>query len=154
MESWIKKQQFGQLPFDFDELEMILAELVEEVLEVEKIDLEKPIEINFALKCDETGCLRIESIGNKFASISQIILPNETLSSVSENQAQVVFTIELPNIKRNELFLQVANGKLLIFAGKAGQIKKEFILSPNIEQAISKSTFKNGILEVALNKKF
>ena len=46
MESWIKKQQFGQLPFDFDELEMILAELVEEVLEVEKIDLEKPIEIN------------------------------------------------------------------------------------------------------------
>ena len=153
MESWIRKQQFGELPFDFEELELILAELVEESRDVDEIDLEKPIELNFFLKCDEIGCLRIESIGHKFASLNQKIFPPESLSSVSENYSQVIFTVELPFVKRNELELKIENNRLIILGGKAMQVKKEFYLSPEVEQAISKTTFKNGVLEIVMRKK-
>ena len=153
MESWIRKQQFGQLMVDFEELEFILGELIEESLDVDEIDLEKPIELNFSLKCDEDGCIRVESIGHKFASLSQKILPPESLSSVSENQSQVIFTVELPSVKRNELELKIENNRLIILGGKARQVKKEFFLSPEVEQAISKSIFKNGVLEIVMRKK-
>lgn len=153
MESWIRKQQFDQFMIDFEELELILSELIEESLDVDEIDLEKPIELNFTLKCDEAGCLQIESIGHKFAPLNQKIFPPESLSSVSENQSQVIFTVELPSVKRSELDLKIENNRLLIFGGKARQVKKEFFLSPEVEQAISKTTFKNGVLEIVMRKK-
>ena len=153
MESWIRKQQFDQFQIDFEEIELILAELIEESLDVDEIDLEKPIELNFSLKCDETGCLRIESIGNRFVSLNQKIFPAEGLSSVSENQSQVVFTVELPSVKRNEIELKIENNRLVILGGKARQVKKEFFLSPEVVPVISKTTFKNGVLEIVMNKK-
>ena len=153
MESWIRKQQFGQYPIDFEELELILAELIEESLDVDEIDLEKPIELNFSLKCDESGYLRIESIGNRFASMNQKFFPAESLSSVSENRSQVIFTVELPSVKRSELELKIQNNRLVIFGGKARQVKKEFFLSPEVVPVISKTTFKNGVLEIVMGKK-
>ena len=93
MESWIRKQHFGSLPVDFEELEFVLGDLVSEVLNVEDIDLKKPVELTFSLKFDETGGVRIESIGNKFVSRSREPAQNQNLFSVVEQQNNLVLCL-------------------------------------------------------------
>jgi len=154
MESWIKKQHFGKFPIDFEELEYVIGELVEEIIDAEKIDHQKPVQLTFNLKFDKDKNIHIENIGNKFSVKSQKqIVKAENLSDISESPRYVVLTMELPFTNENEFSLTVFENKLVVVSKNQKNFRKEFLLMSNVEPKIVKTIFKNGILEVILKKK-
>lgn len=152
MEQWIKKQNFSMLPIDFDELEFLLSELVEEVIDPQVIDKGKPLQLTFSVRFNENGDLQIESFGNKYVPIPKRPFKQENLSDISVEQNDVVLTLAVPGVKEQDLRLKVLQNKLIVFSVVQNNFRKEFLLTSGVEPKIVKSTFKNGILEVTLKK--
>jgi len=154
METWIKKQHFGKFPIDFEELEYVIGELVEEIIDTGKIDYQKPVQLTFNLKFDKNKNVHIENIGNKFSVKTQKqIAKEENLSDISESSRYVVLTLELPFMKESEVDLNVLENKLIVASRSKNVFRKEFLLMSHVEPKIVKTIFKNGILEVVLKKK-
>ncbi len=154
METWIKKQNFGELTVDFEELELVLGELLEQLVDAEKVDGEKPVQLTFNLKFEKNGDFFIENIGNKY-SLRQKKLPvaTEVLADIVEDAQNLVVTAELGGFEETDLNLEVFANKLVVFSKSNHELKKEFLLFSPVETQIVKSVFKNGIIEVVLKKK-
>ncbi|MBI2598177.1 MAG: Hsp20/alpha crystallin family protein [Candidatus Diapherotrites archaeon] len=153
METWVKKQNFSRFPIDFEELEYLLSELIEEVFDLESIDIEKPLELIFSLRFDERGAVQIERFGNRHISRTKETLVASSLCDIVEQKNYLILTAELPTLKKNEISLQADKNRLCVFSAKTRNLVKEFFLPNEIEPQVINCIFKNSVLEVVLKKK-
>lgn len=81
------------------------------------------------------------------------IKEREPIVDVFEEENHVRVTVELPDVKEDEINLQVGNNTLTISADTlVGNYYKQVELPTPVEKDTVESTYRNGILEVKLRK--
>ncbi len=132
--------------FDDDKRRKKEAEEFERIVrEMEKIIEEafrsafnmQPFVKGFSIRVDESGRTELKEFGK-----------NDTMEDIIEDGNKLYVTVELPDVDEKDIKVKIIKDFLEI---KAGDEFKEIILPCKVKRRIKK-TFKNGVLDIELEK--
>jgi HSP20 family protein len=146
----------------FDEFEKRFDELLDEMSKyIDTIDLEKgkskvegPYVYGFSFIIGPDGKPEI----GKFGHIRSSYTKNENnlripLTDMIEREKDLIVIVELPGVDKENIHIHVRNNKLYVLASSEKRRYKKVLPLPNaIDTSSLKSEYRNGILEIKLNK--
>jgi len=159
-------------PFDFisdDEFEKIFnemqkwfessnfKELFEDMLRGE-IKPNKSFIRGLSFKIGPDGKPRIQEFGNRPTRTpkgnSTISEEREPLTDIIEGEENVAITLEIPGVEKNDIKLNIKKNTLQIKIDAPHHNYQKIVDLPcNIKPKSTKATYKNGILDIVLEKK-
>ena len=109
----------------------------------------------FSVRTGVGGAPRVERFGNIRASDAGPVVADvrEPLVDVFDEGDEIVVAAELPGVADDEIQVQVREDILALETQGERKYAKEILLSAAAEAASLRRSYKNGILEVRLNKK-
>ncbi len=146
------------LKFDFDKLEDMIDQLMENIINSEDFaeNFDKPIVFGLSMKFDETGKPFIEEFGNIQNRKSNDLAEKEVepLVNVLESKTETILTVELPGIKQGAINVQVVSAKNVEISALDSDKSffKRIILKKPVVKKSLKSKFNNGILEIVFKR--
>jgi len=104
------------------------------------------------------GKPRIEDFGNRplrtKTGDSVISEERKPLTDIIEGENDVAITVEIPGVEKNDIDLKVKEGSLQIKVDAPNRKYHKVVDLPcNVKPESTKATYKNGILDVVLEKK-
>ncbi len=118
-------------------------------------EIKGPIVYGFRITIGPDGRPIIEEFGNvkrvgRRAVIEEAIEP---LVDVIDEKDRVVVVAELPGIDKDKIDIRIKDGKLIIRArDKDRKYYKEIELPPGIKPETAKAKYRNGVLEITIEK--
>ena len=101
-------------------------------------------------RLDEFGNRRVKSVKGK----SRISEDREPLTDVIEGKEDVSVTVELPGVEKEDIDLQVIEDELEITVDSPKRkYHKKVHLPVDVKPKTTKATYKNGILDVSVQRK-
>ncbi|RLG17977.1 Hsp20/alpha crystallin family protein [Nanoarchaeota archaeon] len=124
----------------------------------------KSIVYGFTITVGPDGRPRIETFGNvpktmrgpaKILEEEYYEEEREPLVEINEREDKIYVTVELPGVDKDSIDLEIIDGnKLLIKAkGENRSYRKVLELPADVDEESIKATYKNGILDIIINKK-
>jgi HSP20 family protein len=118
----------------------------------------KPIVHGFKIQFGPDGKPQIEDFGNRSIktadgepTISEAIEP---LTDIIEGKDDVAITVEIPGVEKDDINLVATEGTLEIKVDSPKRKYHKIIDLPcNVKTKSTKATYKNGILDIVLDKK-
>jgi HSP20 family protein len=118
----------------------------------------KPVVHGFKIQFGPDGKPQIEDFGNRSTktpdgepTISEEIEP---LTDIIEGQNEVAITVEIPGVEREDIDLHATEDTLEIKVDSPKRkYHKTIDLPCNVKTKSTKATYKNGILDIVLDKK-
>ena len=161
--SFIWRRRFSDI---FDEIEEMLREMERlamsmfEEFETRAMQLQGrgvkgPIVYGVRITIGPDGKPIIEEFGNVKRRGRRAIIEEklEPLVDVIDEKDRVVVVAEIPGVEKDKIDVRVKDGKLVIKAeGKDRKYYKEIELPPGIKPETAKAKYKNGVLEVTIEK--
>lgn len=151
-----RRRRFGLFPGvfgDFERIEEMLEEMMRSGFEdIERIKEGKPLVYGFNIRIGPDGKPIIQQFGNVKPSIRgpRVRDEREPLVDVIEHERDVTVIAELPGVDKSRIRLSVAGEALTISV--EGEYYKQVELPAAVNQKSAKATYKNGVLEVVLEK--
>jgi HSP20 family protein len=109
-----------------------------------------------SVKTNIGGMPTVESFGNvrKTARGTVVEEERQPLVDVFDEQDHVLVIIELPGVEEEHIKTE-AKGDILTLSAASGERKyhKEVVLPQNVDVSSLKSKYRNGVLEIRINKK-
>jgi len=154
-------------PFDIfgfnDEFERMFREM-ERMMErafhmpFDKLEPGKSFVRGFSIRVGPDGKPHIEEFGNHEVSSGKgepsISDEREPLTDVMEGPEDISVTIELPGVEKEDIDLRVTEEQLEITVDTAQRkYHKTVDFSGNVKPKTTKATYKNGILDVVVQRK-
>ncbi|MEW5955686.1 MAG: archaeal heat shock protein Hsp20 [Candidatus Micrarchaeota archaeon] len=141
---------FGEGFFtDFSDLENVLDDLLADFHELHG----SPLVYGFSARPGEEGPV-IQEFGNVDVRRKKLSQEREPLVDVIDEKTQVRAVIELPGVEKNEIKLSATPRQLEVrVANPSRQYAKKIPLPAEVLEDSAKAAYKNGILEVVLQKK-
>ncbi len=147
----------------FREIEDMLAELEEMALSTleryaaapEVRGTRGPIVYGVRITIGPDGRPIIEEFGNVRRVGRKPVIEEEMepLVDVIDEKDRVVVVAEIPGVEKEDIDVRVKDGKLIIRAkGKERKYYKEIELPPGVKPETAKARYKNGVLEVVIEK--
>jgi HSP20 family protein len=149
----------------FDMFDEIMREFEEEFSELERefermvreggAEIRGPYVYGFRVTIGPDGRPIVEEFGNirREAGRPRITEEREPLVDVFEDDNSVVVVAELPGVEKDKIKLRVVDNKLVIRASNEHRkYYKEVELPAKVRPDSAKATYKNGVLEVKLEK--
>ncbi|HPC28258.1 MAG TPA: Hsp20/alpha crystallin family protein [Candidatus Methanomethylicus sp.] len=154
-----KKRNFWSDPYwDLDRLDELMESFMNEAFESLK-SAEKaygsPIYYGFSVSVGPDGKPMISEFGNVRPGLEGPELREEIspLVDIMDSNDRVTVFAELPGVDKKEIDLKVSEDSLTISVSKEKRkYYKEVALPFNIKPATAKASYKNGVLEVSLEK--
>ncbi|MEM3400022.1 MAG: archaeal heat shock protein Hsp20 [Candidatus Micrarchaeia archaeon] len=144
---------------DFDDFERRIREDMERFLEgifsreFSELSDEKPIVYGFSMRIDSEGKPTVHEFGNfnpRFKTISE---EREPLVDVIEDKDMVTVIAEVPGVSKEDINLRATEDTLSIKVDTAERKYSKTVSLPcRIKPASAKATYKNGVLEVKLER--
>jgi len=154
-ENFQKKKKIGDFVFDFDQLDALVEKIMKQMAPELPRNLDKPVVFGFSMRLDSNGNPIIENFeaGEKNKPTAALPKALEPLVDVQGTEKTVLVTVELPGIEKKDLGLNVLDEHTLeiIVAGQ-NPFYKRIIIPDSIKNQKAKAEFKNGILEINLEK--
>jgi HSP20 family protein len=148
-----KIEEFG---LDFEKLEEIVDKLMQQMAPDLQANPDKPAIIGFSMRLSSDGKPLVEEFGNvSKAGLKPVVAKvREPLVDIQLAEKNVFVTVELPGVEKENVKLNIPDEQTLeiIVAGQNSFYKK-LSLPVQIKKEQSKAKFKNGILEISLDKK-
>ena len=149
----------------FDIFDEIMREFEEEFAELERefarmvreggVEVRGPYVYGFRVTIGPDGRPVVEEFGNikREAGRPRITEEREPLVDVFEDDKNVIVVAELPGVEKDKIKLKVVDDKLVIRASNEHRkYYKEVELPTRVKPESAKATYKNGVLEVKLEK--
>lgn len=154
---YFKKTGKKEMMFDFEKLEKIMDSLLKEMVQ-ESVNesKQKPVVMGFTMRFDPQGKPVMEEFGDiAFREKEAWLLEaREPLVNVNNSWEDIVLTVELPGVNREEIDLRLEPNKITVSVEREEvPYYKEITLMQEIFTENSKASFKNGVLEIVLKKK-
>ncbi len=112
-----------------------------------------PFIYGFNLRFDETGKPVLNEFGNVSAEGVHQVELREPLTDVIERPQDVTVIIELPGVDEKEIDLKIqADGVCIDVESQERRYKKDIKLSCKIDPKTAKSEYKNGVLQILMNR--
>ena len=160
-------------PFDFigdEEFERIFEEIqrmfestnfkdmLEDMMRGGGAEPNKRFVHGFSFNVGPDGKPKLQEFGNKpvktpkgTPTVSDEIEP---LTDIIEGENDVSITVEIPGVEKDDIDLNVTDGALEIKVNKANRKYRKLVDLPcNVKPKSTRATYKNGILDVVLDKK-
>lgn len=150
----------------FDIFDEIIREFEEEFFEMQRefermlregrAEVRGPFVYGFRITIGPDGRPVVEEFGNvrREAGRPKISEEREPLVDVFEDDRNVVVVAELPGVDRDKIKVRALERKLVIQAtDKNRKYYKEVSLPKPVKPETAKATYKNGVLEVKIEKK-
>ena len=149
-----KKSEFD-IFLDFDKMQSRMNNLLRNLFDEDMSMRRKPLVMGFNIKIGPTGTPRIESFGNVRTqkgkpTVSDARAP---LVDVIEGEKDITITVELPGVNKKDIKFRLPSKKTaLIKVEGERNFYKEIALPKEVKKKSAKAKFKNGVLEVRLEK--
>lgn len=149
----------------FDEIEEMMREMERLALSLAEEGLARtargiaevrgPIVYGVRITVGPDGRPIIEEFGNVKRVGRRPVIEEEIepLVDVIDEKDRVVVVAEIPGVDKKDIDVRVKDGKLIIRArGKERKYYKEIELPPGVKPETAKARYKNGVLEVTIEK--
>jgi len=161
-----KKRDFGD-PFDFfgddvfgdfDDIRRVMDELMKRAMGSGFSDLKsgEPLVFGVNMRVGPDGKPVIQQFGNVKPTIKGPMIADkrEPLVDVIEREDSITVIVELPGVDKNRIKLNTTDRTLTISAPcEEADFYKEVKLPAAVDSKSAKASYKNGVLEVCLQKK-
>jgi len=112
----------------------------------------------FSINIGPDGKPKIQEFGNKPSKTPKgepiISEEREPLTDIIEGDENVAVTLELPGVEKNDIDLNVTENTLEITVDKPKRKFHKIVDLPcNVQSKTTKATYKNGILDVVIQRK-
>lgn len=160
-----KKDPFDLFGINFEELEKIFEKMIERLREkmvddetfknfFEGIEPGKPFVRGFAITFGPDGKPHFNEFGNRFGEGAKISEEREPLTDVMEDEKVISVTVELPGVEREDIDIGVTEDTLEINVDTPQRkYHKKLQLPAKVKPETTKATYKNGVLDVEIEKK-
>ena len=150
---------FRELTEELEEFERGIWRRFEEI-EVPEKESMKPIVYGFRITIGPDGIPRVEEFGNVRRTPRakpKIVVSEERepLVDVIESDKDIRVIVEMPGVDKDKISVKVVDNRKLIVRGSNHNRKyyKEIELPCEVKPETAKATYRNGVLEVKLEKK-
>ncbi len=157
-----KRRGLGDIFEDLEEMIREMERLAAKIMEQYEAQLPKitgevkgPIVYGVRITIGPDGKPIIEEFGNvkRIGGRAVIEETMEPLVDVIDEKDRVVVVAELPGIDKDKIDIRIKDGKLIIKArDKDRKYYKEIKLPPGIKPETAKAKYRNGVLEVTIEK--
>lgn len=143
---------FGDFDKEFKKMQRIAEEMMGRKLE----DLEdRPLVYGFSVKRGSDGVPHVKEFGNAKSYLKSGAEGTEwtPLTDVQECEDKILVNIEIPGVEKEDIDLQVREDKLDVKVDGARRYSTSIKLPSEAKIEDAEASYKNGILEVKLNRK-
>lgn len=159
-----KKKRDKRFDFftDFEELDKYMQSLMDELMkgfsspdEFYKSAKSKPVRWGFSIRFNKDGVPMIREFGNIKRTEGKPVFSDkrEPLVNIDCSNGEVIITAELPGVKKEEIDIKAEKDRVIIDVDNSETpYFKEIELSEIVKPKSIKAKFKNGILEITLEK--
>jgi len=153
-----KDDLFRDLDEEFREMEENIADMIEEI---RRMSLKEPKEggpyvYGFSMRIGPEGKPKIEEFGNIPSIVSgrmKISGGREPLVDIIEGDKEISVIAEVPGVRKEDIELEIDENSLKINVDTAERkYHKELELPCEIKPEKVKATYKNGVLEVKMER--
>lgn len=143
---------------DFDEARRMMDELMRRVMESGFGELKsgEPLVFGVNMRVGPDGKPTIQQFGNVKPTVKGPMKTDsrEPLVDVIEREKDITVIVELPGVDKNKIKLNTTERMLTISAPvEESDFFKELRLPAAVDPKSAKATYKNGVLEVCLEKR-
>lgn len=153
MDEWIR-----EIEEEFERMEREFMRSFREIREGGSGEIRQfgPYVYGFRVTIGPDGVPKIEEFGNvrRIKGKPMISEEREPLVDVIEKEKEIKVVAEVPGVNKDNIKVRVNGNKLIISAkSEDRQYYKEVELPAEVDEKSAKATYKNGVLEVTLQKK-
>ncbi len=143
-------EMFRSLEEEIAAIERELAELIRSG----RAEIRGPYIYGFRIVIGPDGRPIIEEFGNvrrRFGR-TEILEEREPLVDVFEDEDKITIIAELPGVDKDKIKVRIKDNKLIIKASNGQKYYKEITLPAKVKPETAKAKFKNGVLEITIEK--
>lgn len=150
---------FGEDTFgDFDDMRRAIDEMMRRMMGSGFGELRsgEPLVFGVNMRVGPDGKPVIQRFGNVKPSVKGPMVSDkrEPLVDVIEREGDITVMVELPGVNKNQINLKTTDRTLTISApGEESDFYKEVKLPAAVDSKSAKANYKNGVLEVCLQKR-
>jgi len=145
---------FGNFDEEFEEMRQRMDALMDGFLSG-KIDpsVTQPIVYGFSMRMGPDGKPHISEFGNTAPDSVQVEGVREPLTDIIEEKERIRVIVELPGVDKEDIQLNVEDNLLDISVDReVRKFSKQLELPAAVDPDSTSASYKNGVLEVILNK--
>ncbi|HUR69358.1 MAG TPA: archaeal heat shock protein Hsp20 [Candidatus Thermoplasmatota archaeon] len=164
----IPPEFFADFEKEFARMQGMISKIMEDAMRhAESPQREQPFVYGFSMRVGKDGQPHLTPFGSSApgftgdpsaptidagaAAVDDLV--REPLSDVIEGEKDIAVTVELPGVEKGDLSLKVAEESLTVRVEKgARRYHKQVRLPSKVVPQSAKATFKNGILDVTLQR--
>ena len=141
-----------------DDIRRMTEELMRMFTSAQNAQSKKPIVHGFKVHFDEEGRPHIEDFGNKPIKSAEgsptISEEREPLTDIIEEDTDVAITVEIPGVEKDNIELNVTKDSLEISVDNPHRKYHKLLNLPcDVKPKTTKATYKNGILDIVIQRK-
>lgn len=115
----------------------------------------EPFVYGFSMRVGPDGVPRLQPFGSAAKNVPEVGLEadsREPMSDVIEGEKDLSITVELPGADKQDVNLHVSEDSVTVRVEKGRRYHKRIRLPAAVVPSSAKATFKNGILDVTVQK--
>jgi HSP20 family protein len=115
----------------------------------------EPFVYGFSMRVGADGVPKLQPFGSAAKDVPEVGLEAESrepLTDVMEGDTDVSLTVELPGAEKGDVNLRVTEDTVTVRVEKGKRYHKRIELPAKVAPDSAKATFKNGILDLVLQK--
>ena len=168
-DAWRKRQSrdfpdfFAEFEKEFARMQGMVNKMMEDAMKhASSPQRGDPFVYGFSMRIGPDGVPHLQPFGSSFGGMPGVPAitgeteenaPREPLTDVIEGEKDVAITVELPGADKADLSLHVTEDSLVVRVEKGRRYHKRIELPSHVVPNTAKATFKNGILDVTVQKK-
>ena len=139
---------------EFERMRKRMERMIEDMMSGERATQEKPFVYGFSMRAGPDGKPQIREFGNTAPHEPERGVPEvEPLTDIIERDDSISITVEIPGVEKDDIDLDVSGDKLSISVDADDRkYFKELPLPSRIVSDSVKATYKNGVLDIVLEK--
>ncbi|MFW6040862.1 MAG: archaeal heat shock protein Hsp20 [Thermoplasmatota archaeon] len=143
---------FTDIDKEFERMQKLADELVRKGLS--DVNRKDPFVYGFSIRTGPNGEPRIQEFGNAKDYLTREDEKSEwtPLSDIQETEDDLLVTIDLPGVEKENINIEVKDTKLLLDVEGKRNYRTTIDLPKQVDPTGSEATYNNGVLEVKLKK--
>lgn len=142
---------FEDFEKEFEGMRAMMNEVMEQAMKANQ-DPSKPFVYGFQFRMGPDGKPHISHFGDQKTLVPGSEPAREPLCDVVEGEKEVAVTVELPGVEKNDIKLHVAEQRVTLEVDAPRRYRKVLDLPARVKPSSAKATYKNGILDVTLER--
>ena len=150
MGQWIKRKS-DDYGIDFDTLEELIGDMID-AMEINDVDLTKPMKVAFTVSLDSHGCVKVNEYGimNEKQTVKQ--KKASPLIEMFEFGDEITAAIELNGFMQKDFDVKLLETELLVLTKSPRKIIRRFELPCRVDRQTLRTDFNNNVLEISIKK--